>query len=278
MIKHLTQTLAAIFIASSCIPISAQAPVDGFYPGNNNGTLALSASFEKYNEFFLGTGESVPWLGDYNTTSIGIYGTYGITDDFALALSIPYIVINTIYFNSEEVNRGGIQDLGFYAKYKLFHFDMSALDIEISPSVGFTTPLSNYIVDFYGVGQGATSFDLRSILMARWNNGLFAEIQGAGLVRLDPAPSGSQFNLKLGYFNEKMYADLYYTMQNISGGEDLPSPANYEALGVSYQRAGFTVAYNIFSALGIYLGGATTLDGENVGKSNRFTGGGVFRF
>lgn len=278
MLKQIVLTFSAIFFATSAITLYAQAPVDCFYPGKNNGAVALSASFEKYSEFFLGTGETATWAGDYNTTSVGIYGTYGITDNFAVALSIPYIMVNTVNFNDEEVNRDGIQDLGIYAKYKLFYFDMSALDIEISPSVGFTTPLSDYVVDFYGIGQGATSFDLRAIIMAKFNSGLFAELQGAGLVRLDPAPSGSQFNFKLGYFNDKIYADLYYTIQNISGGEDLPNPDNFEALGVSYQRAGVTLSYNIFSALGIYVGGATTLDGENVGKSNRISGGAVFRF
>lgn len=270
-------TLAIAFIISTII-VNAQAPVDGFYPGKNNGAVAVSASFESYNDFYLGDGTTATWAGDYKTTSVSVYGTYGITDKWAVALSVPYIMINTINFSDEDVNRDGLQDIGIYTKYKIVDAQLGGMNLSVSPALGFSTPISNYVVDFYGIGQQATAFDLRAIAMATFNNGIFAEVQGAGLVRLDPAPSGSQFNFKAGYYNAKFYGDIFYAIQSITGGEDLPNPANFEALGVSYQKVGITLAYNIIDWLGVYVGGAVVVDGANVGQSTRFNGGAVVRF
>ena len=262
----------------SGLTLFSQAPVDGFYPGKGNGAVAVSASFESYDDFFLGDGSTANWAGDYNTTSVSLYGTYGFTDNLAVALSVPYIMINTINFNDEDVNRDGFQDIGIYAKYKVVNAQMGGMNLTVSPSIGFSTPISNYVVDFYGLGQGATAVDLRAIVMGMFNNGIFAEVQGAGLVRFDPAPSGSQFNFKVGYYNAKFYGDIFYAIQSITGGDDLPNPDNFKALGVSYQKAGITLAYNILDMLGVYVGGAMVLDGSNVGNSTRFNGGAVVRF
>ncbi|MBK8488485.1 MAG: hypothetical protein IPL48_11920 [Bacteroidetes bacterium] len=278
MQNRITKFTLILSIIFSGVIANAQAPIDGFYPGKNNGAIAVSGSFESYDEFFLGDGSEANWADDYNTNTIGIYGTYGITDKFAVAVSVPYIMINTMNFNDEEVNRKGIQDLGLYAKYKVINAQIGSLNLSASPALGFSTPLSNYVVDFYGIGQHATAVDLRAIVMATFNNGLFAEAQGAGLVRFDPAPSGSQFNFKAGYFNSKFYGDVFYAIQSIHGGEDLPNPSDFKALGVSYSKAGITLAYNIFDMLGIYVGGAVVLDGENVGKSTRYNGGVVVRW
>jgi hypothetical protein len=267
----------AAFVA---LPVTtqAQAPIDCFYPGKGNGAIALSASFESYSQFFLGDGSMANWADDYNVTSYSLYGTYGITDKFAAALSLPYISIKTKNFNGENVNRSDLQDIGLYFKYLAYEKKFDGWKIALSPAVGVSTPLTNYTVDFYGVGQGATAFDVRGIAMFATDLGFFGEVQGAGILRLAPAPSGSSINIKAGYYNAKVYADVFYAIQSIPGGADLPDPENFKALGVSYQKIGGTVAYNISEAIGIYAGGAYVLDGRSVGQSTRYSGGAVWRF
>ncbi|HCK22309.1 MAG TPA: hypothetical protein DHW15_09130 [Bacteroidetes bacterium] len=266
------------FISLITTAAFSQAPVDGFYPGKGNGAVAVSGSFEQYDSFFLGNGSEANWAGDYNVNSISLYGTYGITEDLGIAVSIPYIMISTINFQGDDVTRKDLQDINIYAKYRAFDKDFGSWSLAISPALGFFTPLTNYTVDFYGVGQQATGFDLRGIAMATFDNGLFAELQGSGLVRFNPAPSGSTFNVKAGYFNSKWYADIYYSIQSIPGGEDLPDPEDFEALGVSFSKIGLTVAYNVTNAIGIYAGGAYVIDGLSVGQSTRYSGGAVWRF
>ncbi len=278
MQKRITQIAFIISCIFLLAEVNAQAPVDGFYPGKNNAAIAVSGSFESYDSFFLGNGKEANWAGDYNTNSFSIYGTYGLGEKLAIAVSVPYIMVDTKDFNGDDVNRKGLQDLAFYAKYKVVDAQMGGLNLSVSPAVGISTPVSDYVVDLYGIGQGATAVDLRAIAMARFNGGLFFEFQGAGLMRFNPAPSGSQFNFKVGYNNPKFYADAYYTIQSVKGGHDLPNPGDFRKLGVSYHKAGITVAYNIIEMLGIYAGGAIVLNGENVGKSTRYNGGLIVRF
>lgn len=201
--KKLSVYLVGLTILFSVSVSRGQAPVDGFYPGAGKGAVALSASFETYEDFFLGNGSTATWAGDYNITSYSLYGTYGITEDLAVALSVPYISISTVNFNDEDVNRSDLQDIAVYAKYRVLNKQFNGWKLEASPSVGFYTPITNYTVDFYGVGQQASGLDLRAIVMATLDNGLFVTAQGAGLVRFSPAPSGAAYDLKVGYFNAK---------------------------------------------------------------------------
>lgn len=270
--------LTTILILFFTLHVYTQAPVDCFYPGKGNTQIALSASFEKYSTFYYGNGDTQDWADDYKTNSYSLYGQYGISEKFAAVVSIPFIMVNTMNYNNEDVHRKSLQDIALFMKYRALEKTKGNWTYTLSPSLGFSTPMTNYTVDFYGVGQGATAVDARLGFMLRNNKGYFAEIQAAGLVRFDPAPSGFAANAKIGYFNARWYADVYYTMQNISGGADLPDPSSFEELGVSYNRAGATVAYNIGEKVGIYIGGASVLSGLNIGKSNRVSGGFVLRF
>lgn len=270
-------TILILFTALT-FQLSAQAPIDGFYPGAKSGAIALSTSFETYEDFYLGDGSTATWAGDYNITSYSLYATYGITEDFSAALSLPYISINTVNFQDEDVSRKDFQDISIYLKYRVFKKQFDGWKLEVSPAVGFFTPMTDYTVDFYGVGQQASGLDLRGVVMATLDNGIFVTAQGGGLLRFDPAPSGSTFDIKAGYFNAKWYADLYFTVQNISGGEGLPDPEDFKALAVNYSKIGATIAYNLNSDWGVYAGGGYVVDGSSVGQSMRVSGGVVWRF
>ena len=278
MQKKLFAAVCITALLTTSIAVHAQTPVDGFYPGKGNGAVALSYSHEKYDQFFLGNGSIANWAGDYNVNSVSLYATYGITDKFAAAVSVPYIMIKTVNFSDETVKRKSLQDLGVYLKYRALEKDFGSWNLSLSPAIGFTTPITDYATDFYAVGQDATGLDIRGIAMVTTDMGVFGEVQGAGLLRFNPTPSGASFNVKAGYYNAKIYGDVYYSIQQINGGVGLPDPEDFRELAVSYQKVGVTVAYNILSSLGVYAGGAYVIDGKSVGQSTRITGGAVVRF
>ncbi|MBC8045802.1 MAG: hypothetical protein H7Y00_03340 [Fimbriimonadaceae bacterium] len=269
------KTYTSFFLLSliSVNSIYSQVNTDGFYPGKQNGSIALSFSYENFNTFYLGSGELADFSGNYITTGISAYAVYGITDDLAASLSIPYIHINAL-----EMGEQGLQDLSINAKYKLVKVDAEKINISISPALGFSFPVTNYLLSDFGIGQQATGFDARIIVHMKTNSNFFAEMQGGGLLRFDPAPGGFVFLAKTGYAGNKIYADVSYALQKINEGQDLETPSvNLKALGISYQKINATIAHNIHG-FSVYASGGYVLDGENIGKAIRVGGGILYRF
>ena len=96
-------------------------------------------------------------------------------------------------------------------------------------------------------------------------------------LRFNPTPSGASFNVKAGYYNAKIYGDVYYSIQQINGGVGLPDPEDFRELAVSYQKVGVTVAYNISLPWSICRWRLRDR-WKSVGQSTRITGGAVVRF
>lgn len=268
-----------LIIFSLLIPFSflAQGPVDGYSKGKGNLEIGLGYSLEKGNQFYAG-----PNLinASRNIVAYTGFAIYGITNKLDVQLNIPYI-------NMNKGNETDFQDGSLYLKYNLLKKDNKYGNFNLLGAVGFYSPLSNYQTQGgSAIGQLNTAFDGRLILQQNFNSGLFVGIQGGYFVKSKPTPNAYSVALRAGYASSKIYFDAWFEYQSALGGTDYrgtgdltPTAATggFKGLGFSYTKVGGTVFYPLNNYLGVYAGGAYTLNGRNIVKGTRISAGIVFK-
>ncbi|MBI3258035.1 MAG: hypothetical protein HYZ54_00915, partial [Ignavibacteriae bacterium] len=93
-------------------------------------------------------------------------------------------------------------------------------------------------------------------------------------------PDALDISAKIGYGNSDFYLDAWYQSQSARGGTNIGEPgASFPSNGISFSRIGVTGYYPLpiwNKQLGVSIGGASTLDGRNIGKSTRISFGVVY--
>ena len=268
----------------------AQAIIDGFMTPKNKGAVSLSYSYESFDEFYFANQRmDAPGRlgGQIATQSIGLYANYGISDRFNVVFNLPYIIAQGDgnenvpqedgSFQDQQVE--DFQDIAVYLKYKSYEHTFGAGQLSIIPAVGFGTPLSDYAADdLLSVGNGATFFDMRGIVHFKSNAGFFIEGQAGHSFRSDEVPDAWIFAGKLGYAHEKFYLDFgFQTQVSESDAPDI-GEAVFSATRVNYTQLAFSAYYPVLPALGVSAGVGQYIDGRNVGRATRLSGGVVYSF
>ncbi|MEM9338340.1 MAG: hypothetical protein AAGA66_06390, partial [Bacteroidota bacterium] len=157
----------------------AQEIIDGFMKKPGEGTLAVSYSYERYDEFKFGTMKldaPPPVGGSVTTQSLGVFADYGFSDRINVVLNMPYIRVQGSGNEEErDQNMGGFQDVSAYVKWRPFELKMESGYLTVLGVVGFSTPLSAYEADdLLSIGNGATTGLIKGLVQYKWNTGLFA--------------------------------------------------------------------------------------------------------
>ena len=143
----------AYLIIAVCFAINtnmkSQTVCNGFYPEQNDLTVAVSYGSKKNSEFYRGTelGGNPAMLGDISSSMINLYAEYGITDWLSATATLPYITVKSDdgqpdpVLLSDQVE--GLQDLGLYLKGKIYEAKINSGDsFKLGSAFGFSFPIS----------------------------------------------------------------------------------------------------------------------------------------
>jgi hypothetical protein len=238
------------------VTVLSQGKIDGFYRGTGNTTAVLGLGFEDTKHYFAGTEKTDI---SRNLYYANLYGAYGVSKNFDISLSVPYLVSNQ--------NRD-FQDLLVFAKYRFFERAFDTRNFQASLAIGFSTPLSDYSTGgLNDIGQQATVVESRLVLHYHLNTGWFATLITGFSYKFKETPNSFPATLKLGKTLEKWYYDFYYSYQYSFGGIDYrgtPSPQNFKEIGVNFHKVGGTVYRPLSKNLGGYISLSYVLGGRNV--------------
>ncbi len=278
-----------MLFALMSVTVYAQTGVSGFMKPKGEKSISLSMTNESYDEVFLVPAEidGVPVFNDVTTTSYNLYAEYGITDRFTISINLPYIRSEgnateaTLQENGFSNERDGLQDISYNMKYLVKSIEMSNSKIDLIANLGFETPLSSYDVDeglqsIIAIGNQSTRLNGVGIAQFKMNNGIFATGQLGYSFRSDDVPNAILSQFKLGYAGSNFYGDVFLGAQKSTSGVDILGEGFqgfFPATRVSYTQIGANFYVPVYNGFGLSAGGASIIDGRNIGKANAFYGG-----
>jgi hypothetical protein len=258
--------------------VAAAQDLDGFSPEPGKGDVALSYSFDSYDEFWAGTGKvSVPDLGTVESHSISLWWRHGFTDKLALVASLPYVDADGD--GPAPFEESALQDLMVLAQYRLLTRESGAQRHSIVLGGGFRTPASDYEANTpIDVGDGTTDVLLRAVYLLQSGNFYLSTQIGYDL-RGEDAPDGLPFAVTGGWSFGRSTVSATYSQYFADGGTDIGDPGfTFPSNQDEYTRIGAKLFSRINDRFGWSIAAFTTVDGRNSGDTTGYSGGLVFSY
>ncbi len=283
----LTRSFLLMFILSTSGLTYAQSLVDGFMKGKGHGSVVVSYSWERYDQFYFADEKRdapAPFGGEITTQSVSLYGAIGISDDLDVVLNVPYVNAQgdaAEMAGAPDQSVGGLQDLEVALKWRPLVLESDLGKLSFLASAGFGTPLSDYAANaVLSIGNQATRFDGRLITQYQSSVGIFAELQAGQSFRSNDVPNATLLLAKVGYAGSFFYVDLWSSTQiSDSDAPDInPAEVPFNETRVNFTQIGASVYVPIISSLGVSAGVARYVSGRNVGLSTRLSAGVVYNF
>ena len=292
MIKN--KLLSVFVFAAVTVAVSAQSPVNGFMQGKGKGNVVVSYGMESYDEVYLVPKKvnGVPVFRDVNVTSASLFATYGITDQFDVVVSLPFItatgnaseaVLQNLNFENE---RSGIQDVSVFLKFNPFDINIGSSNLKLIGAVGVKTPVGDYKVDeglqsIIAIGNRSTTVNMIAIAMFKTKYGIFTSGQFGTGFATQGVPDSYMSELKLGYAAKRIYGDVFIANQTSATGVDILGngfQGFFPATKVDFTRVGVNLYAPIYKAIGLAGGANSYIAGRNIGKATGFYAGVVYKF
>lgn len=284
------KAFVGLLITYTCLTkIYAQTDADGIMMGKNLYCLGVMGATSSWNSYWEGTLlRTNDNLGRVRTNMIGPMGSMGITKNLNLLFSLPYVSTRASAGTLKGFN--GMQDISVWAKYRAIRIKKEKSSFSIFTIAGINTPINNYVKDYLplSIGLGSSNLTLRGMLDYQYKN-WFATVSGSMVMRSNinidrkayyttqmiyssqvEMPNASQFNVRAGFRNKEIVAEVVYDQWTTLGGFDItknnmPFPSNR----MNQSRIGINGKYEPAKWKGISLTAAafTTTAGRNMGKS-----------
>jgi hypothetical protein len=238
-------------------------------------------------------------IGTVSTQSLMYMATYGITGNLNIMASAPYIWTKASAGTLHDSK--GIQDLSLFVKWRPITKFFSANKISFFAIGGFSTPLSNYQVDYLPltIGLGTSNLMMRGMIDFQrqkftvtgsatyiWRSNVkidrnsYFDTQGH-LTNEVKMPNAAQYQLRSGYRGKYLLAEVLLTNWTTLGGFDItrnnmPFPSNR----MNATSVGFALKYTLkkFTHLSGIAGSEYTVAGRNMGQSKTFNAGIYYAF
>ncbi len=289
-----------LFTAFSCLfftyQASAQGLVDGFMKGRHKASLAMTYSQDSYDTYYINKTEvRNPNLGTVSTKALNLYGTYGLDYDLDLIVNASYIQTEASagYWQKQE----GLQDISAALRWEAYDYKFGGLHVSWLFALGYSMPLQNYVIDSpIAIGRGSRNIDGRTML--HFKAGAFFLTAQYGYIRrgkvtldrivnfYDPSQlnpnGGSTVNvpdvtdaiIRGGASTRYFYIDGWVQRQTpYNAGTNIAPGIPYPTNAVGFTRAGMNFYLPVIKKFGLTAGYSTTLDGQNIGKATRMSGG-----
>lgn len=278
-------------IACTCLTkTNAQTDADGIMMGKNLYCLGVMGATSSWTNYWEGTLlRTNDNIGRVRTNMIGPMGSLGITKNLNLLFSLPYVSTRASAGQLKGFN--GMQDISVWAKYRALRIKKNSSSFSIFTIAGINTPTNNYVKDYLplSIGLGSSNLTLRGMVDYQYKN-WFATASGSMVMRSNikidrqvyyttqmiysnqvEMPNVSQFNVRTGFRNKEIVAEVVYDQWTTLGGFDItknnmPFPSNK----MNQSRIGFNGKYEPAKWKGLSLTSAVfmTTAGRNMGKSN----------
>ena len=267
-------------------PANSQSLVDCFMKGKGHGSLVVSYSWERYDEFFFGDERMdapAPFGGEITTQSVSLYGIYGLTDNLDVIVNLPFIAAqgNNDEPEAPDQNVSGLQDAALFLKWRPLYLETESGSLSFLGAAGIATPLSGYEANsVLSIGNQSTRVDARIMTQYFMNNGFFIDLQAGYSVRSNNVPNATLLAGKIGYAGKNFYVDLWSETQiSDSDAPDItPGEVPFNETRVNYTQIGISGYVPLTSSLGVSAGVGRYVGGRNVGLATRLSGGVVYSF
>ena len=229
-----------------------------------------------------------------------MYGAnYGVTGRLNVMVSAPYVWTKSTAGTLHSSR--GVQDISLFVKWKPVLYSSGKNKISLIVVGGFSTPVTNYQIDYLPLTLGLGSTNLTSRAMAEFQHRRFT-ISGSATyiwrsnVKIDRTsyydtqmhltndvkmPDASQYQLRTGYRGRYLLAEALVTNWTTLGGFDItrnnmPFPSNR----MNMTTMGASIKYTLKQATHLsLLGGVNyTIAGRNFGQANGFNAGVLYAF
>ncbi len=229
----------------------------------------------------------------------------GIVNDLNFFVGVPYVQTESSENNGGRLaGVNGFQDIGFALKYKALDKNIGIGQLRLLTSVGYSTPVSNYLSDYlpYSIGFGAPEFALRGIAQYKLDKGFYirgmlahlwrgyAEVErdyyynnGSYYSSYMDVPNAWNFEGIVGnwFLNNTLKLEMNYNGLRSTSGDDIRAyNAAQPTNKVNTDRVGISLQYYLpfIKGLGLVAYHNRTVDGLNSAKYNNTGAGLTYQF
>lgn len=238
-------------------------------------------------------------LGTVTSQSVMYMANYGITSKLNVMAGAPYVWTNASA--GTLAGMSGAQDVSLFVKWIPFQKTLGKGKLTTYALGGFSTPVTDYVVDFLpmSIGMGSANFTGRAMVDYNCNHitvtGSAAYIRRSNitinrtsyydtelhLTNEVQLPDAAQYQLRTGYRGKYLIAEALLTNWTTLGGFDMtrnnmPFPSNR----MNATSVGLNLKYTLkaHTNLSLLAGGNTTIGGRNMGQANSFNAGVFYAF
>ena len=257
-------------------------------------------SYAVWNHYWEGTFKRTNEnLGTVTTQSVMYMANYGITGKLNVMAGAPNVWTNASAGTLHSSN--GLQDISVIVKWKPITWSFAENKLSVFAIGGFSTPLTNYQIDYLPITIGLGSTNLTGRVMADFQHKRFTVTASAAYiwrsnVKIDRSayydtqmhltndvkmPDAAQFQLRTGYRGKYILAEALVTNLTTLGGFDItrnnmPFPSNR----MNMTTVGASIKYTLksYTHLSLLAGANYTVAGRNVGQSRAFNLGAFYAF
>jgi hypothetical protein len=297
--KHLQICLLCSLLLGSS-RIVAQTDMDAIMMNKQQFCSGLMYTYSSWDEYWEGTLKRNNLnLGTVTAQSVMAMGNYGINDNLNVMAGAPYVWTKASAGTLSGLS--SVQDISLWVKWRALRKDFGKSKLSVFALGGFSTPLSDYVVDFLPLSIGLGTTSLTGRLMADYQYEKISVTGSAAYVlrsnvKLDRTsyydtelhntnevkmPDAMQFQLRAGFRGKFLLAEALLTNWTTLGGFDItrnnmPFPSNR----MNSTMVGISLKYTIpaFTHLAVLGGVNYTIAGRNVGQSLALNAGLFYAF
>lgn len=304
MKKLMTNMLAVVMITAGIVSggdASAQTDMDAIMMNKKQLCQGITYDYSSWDHYWEGTFKrDNANLGTVSTQALMYMPNYGITNNLNVMASVPYVWTKATQGTLHGME--GFQDFSIYVKWRPLVKSFGKNQFSLFTVGGFTTPLSNYVVEFLpmSIGLGSTNLSARGMIDYRHDH--FTATASATYtwrsnVNLDKdayydtelhltnevdMPNQTLYQLRTGYRGKYLIAEALLTKMTTLGGYDITKNNGqlYPNLRMNSTMVGAAVKYTLksFTSISFTAGGNYTVAGRNVGQSTMFNVGAYYVF
>ena len=280
---------------------SAQTDLDAIMMNKKQFCEGLVYDYSSWDHYWEGTFKrDNENLGTVSSQMLMYMPNYGITNNLNVMASVPYVWTKASQGTLHGVN--GMQDLSIHVKWRPLIKSFGKNQFSLFAIGGFSTPLSNYVLDYLplSIGLGSTNLSARGMIDYRRDHFTVtgsATYSWRSNVKIDQTayydtelhntdevemPNVAMYQLRTGYRGRYLIAEAVFTKTNTLGGYDITKNNGqlYPNLKMNSTVVGVNIKYTLkqFTNLAFVAGSNFTVAGRNVGQSTAFNVGAFYAF
>lgn len=290
--KHIFTKIMMIFLS---IPMFAYAQTDqdALMMGHRNLCVAGIGGYTSWTNYWEGAFKrDNENIGRFSSTYGMLMLNYGVRKNLNILASLPYI--STRASKGTLTGLNGLQDLGFYVKWRPLRKQIGKQNISVFGVGSFTTPSDDYNIDLQpmAIGLGGKVLSARVILDLQRNK-FFSTISAGYMhrsnVQIDRQayftdrqinsnevgmPDAANFQMRSGYRSKKLIAEAFLVNMTTLGGFDIrKNDMPFVSNKMNSNNAGLEAKYYLNAALGLNANVVRTISGRNAGQATGFSAG-----